>query len=490
MGLIGAALSLVSLFVAALCGRARCPTVVGTTHVFSIRFVRGLFSGHLVFFLCWGRGLLARLKAIAGKRRLTDPRCSTGTSDRFFTTFKATGAKFLTGHSQHSLNDISTPSVPAERQHPAALDHARRSIRLLRMKKIRVAIAGAGIGFDHLEGYLAHPSMFEVVAVCDPHDDRAEPMIARSGCEHLHSYEDALSREDIDLLDICLPPAIHKQAILDALDAGKHVVCEKPLAASLADVDEIIAAANQSNCLVVPVFQYRFGNGIGQLLKIIERGLAGNPLVATLETHWRRDADYYDQHWRGTWATELGGAIVGDAIHAHDLLSQVLGPIASVQANLATRANAIEVDDCGAIAMQMANGALATSSITLGHSSNESRLRFCFEKLSAESAKGVAPFNPGASPWTFIATDPKDQPTIDEVVNRYNEHQEGFPRQLELVHATLTEDAPPPVTLSDARASLALITAIYQSNSEGRRVYINDTIDHDWYRGWVPAAHS
>jgi len=354
------------------------------------------------------------------------------------------------------------------------------------MTKIRVAIAGAGIGADHLEGYLANPERFEVIAVCDPHEDRADPMVTLARCDHLTSYEDALGREDVDVLDICLPPAMHKQAILHTLDSNKHVICEKPLVPSLADADEIITAAKATSHTVFPIFQYRFGNGIGQLQKIVARGIAGKPLIASLETHWRRDADYYAVHWHGKWATELGGAIVGHAIHAHDLLCQVLGPVANVQANLATRANPIEVEDCGAIALQMASGALATSSITLGHSSDESRLRFCFEHLSAESAVGAAPYNPGTAPWTFTANNPSDQPALDEVVNRYSEHQEGFARQLELIHEAITTGAPAPVTLEEARASLALITAIYQSNTEGRRVDLGEPVDQRWYNGWTP----
>lgn len=358
------------------------------------------------------------------------------------------------------------------------------------MTKLRVAIAGAGVGADHLEGYVANSGLFEVVAICDPDEERADPLVTLARCDYLPSYEDALQREDVDLLDICLPPDLHKSALIDALEADKHVICEKPLVPSLRDMDDIIAAAKATERQVFPIFQYRFGNGIGQLQKMIERGITGKPLIASLETHWRRDADYYAVHWRGTWASELGGAIVGHAIHAHDLLCRVLGPVANVQANLATRANPIEVEDCGAIALQMESGALATSSITLGHTDNESRLRFCFEHLSAESSVGNAPYNPGTSPWKFTAADPADQPALDEVVNRYKEHQEGFARQLELIHAAINGAGPSPVTLEDARASLALITAIYQSNQEGRRVELAAPADAEWkktwYQSWSP----
>jgi len=354
------------------------------------------------------------------------------------------------------------------------------------MSRLRVAIAGAGIGGAHLEGYLACPDLYEVVTICDPIEKRAQRLIKHAKCDYNETYQEALQRDDIDVLDVCLPPDLHKPAIFDGLAAGKHVICEKPLVRSLEDADTVIEAAAASTYKVIPIFQYRFGNGIGALGELIKQDMVGRPLVATLETHWRREPEYYSVPWRGKWATELGGAIVGHAIHAHDLLVQVMGPIESVQANLATRANDIEVEDCGSIIMRMACGALVTSSITLGHTSDESRLKFCFSKLSAESPKGVEPYNPGAGPWTMIAQDANEQAAVDEIVNAYTPHAEGFARQLELAHGTITQNLPAPVPLEDARAALALITAIYRSNEEGRRIDLAEQAPDQWYRNWQP----
>ena len=121
--------------------------------------------------------------------------------------------------------------------------------------------------------------------------------------------------DDIDIIDICTPPMVHYGQIIAALKAGKHVVCEKPLVGSLKQIDEVMAVERESKGRLMPVFQYRFGNGIAQAKAIIDAGLAGKPYVGTVETLWRRDADYYAVPWRGKWATELGGVLMGHAIH-------------------------------------------------------------------------------------------------------------------------------------------------------------------------------
>ncbi len=352
--------------------------------------------------------------------------------------------------------------------------------------RYKVAIVGAGIGAAHLDGYLANPDLFDVVVICDLDADRAEPLITRSGAAYVASLDDLLGRKNVDIVDICLPPKLHKSAILACLAAERHVVCEKPLVGSLADLDEVEEAALHAGRQVMPVFQYRFGRGIDQLVHLIDQGLVGRPLVATLETHWNRDADYYAAPWRGKWETELGGAIVGHAIHIHDLLVRVLGPIKKVQARLATSVNPIEVDDCAAIIMETENGALVTSSVTLGSADDRSRLRFCFTDLSAESSLDA--YNPGTSPWTFQARAPADQAAVDEALLNYAPKQERFARQFELMHAALTEATPLPVQLVDARRSLELITAIYQADAKGMAIDLPLGRDAPGYDGWRPEA--
>lgn len=363
------------------------------------------------------------------------------------------------------------------------------------MSRRRVAIVGAGIGSEHLDGWLADARRVEVATICDLDRARAAPLVERAraaGCDARFeaAFERVLADDSIDVIDVCLPPRLHLDAILRSLAAGRHTVCEKPLVASLAQLDEVATAAAGADRLVMPVFQYRFGGGLERLCRLIDAGLAGRAFVATLETHWNREADYYAVPWRGRWDTELGGAIVGHAIHVHDLVVRALGPVASVQASLATRVNPIEVEDCAAIALTMASGALVTSSVTLGASDDRSRLRFCFERLSAESTLDA--YNPAAGDWRFEARAPADeraarQADIDEVLDACPVHPDRFARQFGLFEDALANGTEPPVTIADARSSLELVTAMYASHESGTRVTLPLAPGTAGYADWRPS---
>ncbi len=347
-----------------------------------------------------------------------------------------------------------------------------------------VAIVGAGIGAAHLEGYRAHPGRFRVVAVCDLDRARAAELAARAPDARAETDLDAvLASSDIEIVDVCLPPSLHFETAIRALGAGKHAVCEKPIAGSLDAVDRLEAAAAAAGRRVFPVFQYRYGHGFRQLRHLIAQGLAGRPLIATVETHWNRDAAYYDNAWRGTWAGELGGAVLSHATHAHDLLCEALGPVARVAGFAGTRVNPIETEDCTAVALEMASGALATSSITLGAAENTSRLKFCFERLTAES--GQAPYHPGGAGWRFAARAPEDQGAVDAALAGIAAAPEGFAGFFAAVDETLAGgNRRGRVRLADGRRAIELATAIYAAARDGRSVALPLRQDDPYYAGW------
>lgn len=347
---------------------------------------------------------------------------------------------------------------------------------------IRVAILGAGIGREHLAAYDALPDLFQVSMIVDQDLSRAQEIAnGRFRCE---TSVNAAFGQGIDLVDICLPPALHVPIARDALAAGKHVVVEKPLAMSLAEGTTLKTAADEAGCLVFPVFQYRWGPSLAQLRRLMAMGLTGKPQVASLETHWSRDADYYDNPWRGTWAGENGGALVTHAIHNHDLLTHFFGPVAAVSGMSATRVNDIETEDCLALSLQMENGALATSSITLGAAGDQTRLRLVFENLTATS--GSAPYAPGQDAWTFAARNPSDQPRIDAVLNEPITERTGFEGFFEALGHTLAGAGSDAVTLDDGLASLSLITGAYDSIRSGTRTLLPISPDHPLFEGWQP----
>lgn len=349
-----------------------------------------------------------------------------------------------------------------------------------------VAIVGAGIGAAHLAGYLALPERFRVSGVCDLNGTRANEIAAPHRIPVLTNMNQVLEDGSVDIVDICLPPHLHLEACLAALNAGKHVVCEKPLVTSLAEADRLIATEAESAGRVFPVFQYRFGLGTAQLHALIEAGLAGRCYAGTLETHWDRDAAYYAVDWRGTWSGERGGALLGHAIHIHDMLSSILGPVARVYADVATRVNEIEVEDCAALSIRMASGALVTSSVTLGAAGNTSRLRLMFDGFTVESDH--AAYAPAAHGWHFTARAPVSQVDLDDVLASVPEAPSGFPGLFAALADALDGAPGREVTLADGRNSLQFVTACYASARSGMPVDLPLGAGHPLYRGWLPTG--
>ncbi|MEL6531544.1 MAG: Gfo/Idh/MocA family oxidoreductase [Pseudomonadota bacterium] len=350
---------------------------------------------------------------------------------------------------------------------------------------IGVAILGAGIGAQHLAAYRALPAQFAVRTICDLDLDRARAMVGPdNGIRLTDKLAEVYADPSVELVDICLPPHLHAEVAIAALKAGKHVICEKPLATSLKDADRIAAAADRAASWVFPVFQYRFGHGIRALKALMEAGLTGAALSADLETHWDRRADYYCVPWRGSWATEGGGAVLIHAIHIHDLMTHLLGPVAEVSAMLTTRANPIETEDCGAIAFRLVSGAVATSSVTLGAAGDHSRLRIAFERLTAQS--DTLPYDPGGGRWSFAARSAEDQALVEACLADLPEAPGGFEGFLQGVAGCLKDGAPPPVSLVDGRRSIELVSAIYEANRRGRVTQLPIGRRRVSYRGWMP----
>jgi predicted dehydrogenase len=352
-----------------------------------------------------------------------------------------------------------------------------------------VAVVGCGIGRLHVEGYAAHPDKFRVAAICDLSDERLADLGDRFGIERrVRDFTEVLRMDDVDVVDVCTPPALHREQILGALAAGKDVVCEKPVVGSLADVDAVIAAERTSRGRVLPIFQYRFGNGVLKARHLIDRGIAGRPYLASAETFWKRTPAYYDNPWRGRWKSELGGVLITHAIHIHDLLTFLMGPVTSVFARTTTRVNAIEVEDCAVGALELQSGALASIAATLGSQEEISRLRFHFENVTFES--GLKPYAPGDDPWRIIAGSPEVQAQIDAALQGWTPIPSRFEGLFAPYHAALVSGGPLPITLADARRSLELLTAFYHSAETGLPQALPIGADHPRYADWSPASRA
>ena len=341
------------------------------------------------------------------------------------------------------------------------------------MSKYEVAIIGTNIGAKHYKDFQKVKERFNVHTLCGLTREAIDNILSKDTETKVSlNFDDVLKVKEIDIIDICLPPHLHFSACKKAMEVGKHVICEKPLVSSLKEVDELEKISKETGKIIFPVFQYRYGLGFSKLKALIKSGLAGKPLVASLETHWNRGKDYYSKPWRGTWDGEQGGAILSHSIHIHDLVSMILGPVSNIFAKLSTRVNDIEVEDCAALSIEMENGTLVTSSITLGAANDTSRLRFCFEGLTAES---------GASP-----DKPYSPAEIDDVLSKVGEPKSWYTGMFEEIANKLDGSTSDEVTLSDARRSLEFVTAVYDSFKQNKNIKLPIDKSNPLYDTWLP----
>jgi predicted dehydrogenase len=226
---------------------------------------------------------------------------------------------------------------------------------------VRFAIIGAGvIGAAHARLIASLGDEASLVAVVDTDVARAEALAAAYGARPFACAAEAYAAEDIDAVAICLPSAMHTDAAVEALRAGKDVIVEKPIAVTLPAADAIIAAEKESGRTVAVISQRRFQPPAMAIKAAIDDGRLGRVTSGIAESAFFRPQSYYDSgDWRGTLAIDGGGALMNQGIHALDLLIWMLGVPVQVSAHTGRVAHErIEVEDVAAATIVFESGAI------------------------------------------------------------------------------------------------------------------------------------
>lgn len=355
--------------------------------------------------------------------------------------------------------------------------------------RLRVGIVGCGwvAGSQMERGFDLLRHSFDVVACCDVDAGRAAAFARRHGIAKVHrSFDDLAGDDGLDVVSICTPPSLHHPMVVKALEAGRHAICEKPFTSSLKLMDAIAAAEKTSGRRILPIFQYRFQPGIAKVRHLVRSGLPGRAYLSSVETAWLRGPDYYAVPWRGKFATELGGVLLTQAIHVHDLFLWLMGPAAEVKAFKSTRVNPIEVEDCAVASLRMADGSLASLAATLGSVKPATRIRLCFENLVIErQCYDDEARVPGAEPWTVAARTPALQAEAERIMAEAPLGPADFAGQFADFRDALAEGRDFAVTLADSRRSLELVTALFHASETGETVVLPVGPDHPRYGGWA-----
>jgi predicted dehydrogenase len=200
----------------------------------------------------------------------------------------------------------------------------------------------------------------ELVAIADVDFDKASALAASSAGRPYPSLTAALAAEEIDVVVVCTPTGLHGEVAIEALEAGKHVIIEKPAEVTVARTDEIIRARQKAGTLVTVISQHRFDPSTEQTLAAIAAGEFGRVTSGIAWMDWWRGESYYDSSgWRGTWELDGGGALMNQGVHTVDLLIAALGRPVEVFAYTGTLAHErIEVEDVAAGVVRFESGAL------------------------------------------------------------------------------------------------------------------------------------
>lgn len=235
------------------------------------------------------------------------------------------------------------------------------------MRILKFAIIGCGrISYKHVEAAINNKEEIELAALCDLVEGKAierkkqyEQHIANSKVNVYDDYGKMLIEEDIDVVVIATESGYHAKHAIDCLNAGKHVLVEKPMALSIADADKMIELAKKKNLKLGVCHQNRFNPPIQKLRRAIEEGRFGKIINATARILWTRDDNYYKQApWRGTKELD-GGTLMNQCIHNIDLLQWMMNSdVERIHAETDTFLRDIEMEDFGAILIRFKNGAI------------------------------------------------------------------------------------------------------------------------------------
>lgn len=335
------------------------------------------------------------------------------------------------------------------------------------MRTVGFGIVGCGMISRFHAAAIESVDDARLVGVFDPVPETAERAAHAYGTRRFDSLEEMLACKETEAVCVCTPNGLHAPIALKALDAGRHVVIEKPMALTLKDADEIARAALRQNLCVSVISQLRFSPAIQAVKQALEEKRLGKVVSASLAMKYWRDSAYYaSSNWRGTWAMDGGGALMNQGIHGVDLLQYLAGPVCRLTAVCKTQTKKIEVEDSAAAVLEFENGAVGTlEGSTTCRPGYPRRLEICGdlgsvvleeEDILRWDVPGEAPTLPRHE--SCAAADPS---AIDS---------SGHERQLRNVVHAIRGEEPLWIDAAEGRKPVEIILAVYESSRLGRPV--------------------
>ncbi len=314
----------------------------------------------------------------------------------------------------------------------------------------RIGIIGlGGIGRKHIATWteLGLPP----VAVTDAIPAVREEAATSTGGRVFDSGEALVRNGEVDIVSICTPPAFHKELAITAIEAGLTVLCEKPLAHTLADAEAIAAAVNQFNGTLHVGFCHRFEPAIMAIRELIQSGDLGT--VITLRNRFAGHMDHPENTWFANEEISGGGALADTTIHSIDMFRYLLGDAVQVRSLTSTQSSelgpALRVDDTGIILLANAAGALGTLEASWRTPPGE-------WSITVYGTKGSVSFDYATGIGTITSASGTTTPLLFESGDR-------FAAEFRHVLAVWQGEGEPVATVADGVAANRILSLAYEN---------------------------
>ena len=332
---------------------------------------------------------------------------------------------------------------------------------------IRMGVIGAGAISDvHLKALAAHDHV-EVVCIADPSRDAREGQARRYGiARSVADYREMLERPDLDAVDIAVPHHLHCPMALDALSAGLHVICEKPIGLNLEEADRMIGAAGRSRGRLLVKQYQRCAEHHTRAKEIIESGEIGDVYLMTgLFLAQLSRAENDPDNWRGTWERAGGGILMDGGVHVVDLMQFVLGRAVAVSATAKRLVAGLahKADDTTSLTIEYERGAIGS---VVCASCDTSLPGLTTDKAFYGTRGSLRVWQDG--PLTRLTRWAGGE--SEEVLAVENWWEKANVAVVTHLVDCLVDGTEPNVSLAEARHDLEIVRAAYRSSNEGRRV--------------------
>ncbi|KQO63833.1 Gfo/Idh/MocA family protein [Curtobacterium sp. Leaf261] len=324
-------------------------------------------------------------------------------------------------------------------------------------RPVRVGLIGAGgIAGAHVEGYLANTDVVTLAAVADPVAESAETRASATGATVYADYRTMLAEADIDAVDICLPHHLHRDAIVAAARAGKHVLCEKPLCLSAVEAAEIAAVVAETGVTVMCAHNQLFLPAVARAKALIDDGVLGTVYEVRTTDSFHNDFTPENMGWRADAKTSGGGELIDTGYHPTYLLMHLAGasPLEATAMLANHRLSFMEGEDSAQVLVRFDNGVLGSIVTSWAYEPSANTERF-----SVVGELGSL-WSDGTTLWHRLRGEDTVEQRFDEV--------DQFAEEIAHFATSIAAGTRPINTHEDGIEVLGIILAAYES-AKGRR---------------------